>query len=129
MNNEKIAEKRPCLRCHGEGFIFAKNRQGEALEVQCPDFCDNGLVEVNLQANMHAVAGTPRRFSVIRKADVTNHSGTGKVLDGVVFPCGKVVICWDTAVKSVNIYDTYEQFDSLHTSGHPENKTEMIWLD
>jgi hypothetical protein len=41
----------------------------------------------------------PRLFTMIRKNDESHVSGTGRVLDGVVFHNGKVVICWRSEEK------------------------------
>ncbi len=77
----------------------------------------------------------PRVFSMVRKADETGTSGTGHVLDGVIFPCGKVAVCWDPdaarvqGVNSIAIYDSYEAFEAIHIGQHPSNKTEITFYD
>jgi len=76
-------------------------------------------------------------FEMIRNFDESKHSGTGKVLDGVVFPNGKVAICWDTKdnddskldVGSISIFDSFEDFQKVHIGQHPKNKTEINWLN
>ena len=45
--------------------------------------------------------------------------------EGVVFESGKTVICWMTAIKSVSVFDTFEQMWDVH--GHPEYDTELVW--
>jgi hypothetical protein len=59
-------------------------------------------------------------------------SGTGRVLDGVVFHNGTVVICWRTEEKhgytSVGVSDTWEAFTFVHIDSHPTNQTEIQWL-
>lgn len=75
----------------------------------------------------------PRCFTMIRQADESGHSGTGKVLDGVIFPSGKVVICWDPEnsrvefeggnVNSIAIFDSMEAFEAIHIGQHPSNDT------
>jgi hypothetical protein len=74
----------------------------------------------------------PRLFTMIRRHDERGVSGTGRVLDGVVFHNGKVVICWRTEEKhgytSVGVYDTWEAFTFVHIDSHPTNGTEMQWL-
>ena len=74
----------------------------------------------------------PKLFTMIRKFDESHVSGTGRVLDGVVFPNGKVVICWRKNEKgghpSLGIYDSFEAFQFIHIDSHPTNETEIIWL-
>lgn len=77
-----------------------------------------------------------KTFEMIRQKDESGHSGTGKVLDGVVFPCGKTVICWDTAnnpdsklmVTSITVFDSYKDFEAVHIGQHPTNGTIVNWL-
>jgi hypothetical protein len=74
----------------------------------------------------------PKLFTMIRKNDESHVSGTGRVLDGVVFSNGKVVIYWRTEEKgghsSLGIYDSFEAFKFIHIDSHPTNETEIIWL-
>lgn len=42
----------------------------------------------------------PRLFTLVRKTDETGISGTGRVLDGVVFHNGQVVVCWRSDVNT-----------------------------
>jgi hypothetical protein len=69
---------------------------------------------------------------MIRKQDESHVSGTGRVLDGVVFHNGKVVVCWRTENKhgytSVGMYDSFEAFKFIHIDSHPHNETEIVWL-
>ena len=70
-------------------------------------------------------------FKVERKQDESGVSGTGHIIDGVIFPNGKVVICWKTEMSSIAIYESYEDFKAIHIDSHPQNETvvEMIDLD
>ncbi len=69
----------------------------------------------------------PETFTMIRNQDCSGMSGTGRVLDGIIFPCGKVVVCWRRQVNSVQIYDSFEEFMTVHVESHPDNKTEILW--
>lgn len=77
----------------------------------------------------------PRLFSMTRNSDESGTSGTGKVLDGIVFPNGKTVICWNTKdnpdskvdVGSISVFDSWENFHQIHVGQHPTNGTEFIW--
>lgn len=75
----------------------------------------------------------PRLFSLWRRADETGISGTGRVLDGVAFHSGKVVVCWRSDLSgghsSVVIYDTWEGFIAVHVSPHPPEQTELRFSD
>lgn len=77
-----------------------------------------------------------RRFQLFRAADASGVSGTGIVLEGVVFQSGKTVISWLTDRKgskhgytSLGIYDSFEAFKFLHCDSHPTNGSLIEWLD
>lgn len=71
----------------------------------------------------------PRVFSMIRQNDESGTSGTGHVLDGVIFPSGKCVICWNPesarvmGVNSISIFDSFDAFEAIHIGQHPTNGT------
>ena len=75
-----------------------------------------------------------KTFSMIRQNDESGTSGTGKVLDGIIFPCGKIAICWDTknnldskvSVNSVSVFDNWDAFYAVHIGQHPTNNTKFI---
>lgn len=81
----------------------------------------------------------PKIFCMSRGYDESGTSGTGHVLDGVVFPSGKTVVCWDPeateakvdgeSVNSVAVYDSFEAFLAIHVGQHPDNKTQIIFLN
>lgn len=71
----------------------------------------------------------PKLFTVIRHHDASGVSGTGRVLDGVIFPNGKVVVCWRTENSSVAVYDSFEIFSAIHIDSHPENETEVRYAE
>lgn len=74
----------------------------------------------------------PKLFTIKRKSDESGVSGTGRVLDGIVFHNGKVAICWRTENKhgytSVAVYDSFEAFKFIHIDSHPTNDTEIEFL-
>jgi len=80
-----------------------------------------------------------RRFSMYRRGDESGVSVLGRVLDGVVFHTGQVVVCWRTALdatqgkgrgrSSLGIYASWEAFDALHIASHAANRTDIEWLD
>jgi len=71
----------------------------------------------------------PRRFLVIREADASGISGTGVVMEGVVFHTGQIVVCWRSAHSSLVIFPTWEAFSTVHLAAHPENAAVVEWLD
>lgn len=76
----------------------------------------------------------PRRFSMVRQADQSGVSGTGKVLDGVEFSNGKVAVSWRPIAgaggqSSVGVYDSFAVFEAIHITSHPDNGTQVIWHD
>lgn len=71
----------------------------------------------------------PRTFYVLRETDTTGISGTGRVLDGVIFHTGQVVVCWRSAHGSITIFEDWNAFDSVHLRAHPENRARVTFLD
>lgn len=78
----------------------------------------------------------PRIFTLIRNFDQSGISGTGRVLDGVVFHNGQVVICWRSDVNvdklgftSLGIYPSWDAFMHVHVLPHSANQTEIRFLD
>ena len=74
----------------------------------------------------------PRLFTVIRHSDTSGISGSGRVIDGVIFHTGQVVICWRSNLtnpklghSSLGIYPSWEAFKEIHIDPHPENQTEV----
>ncbi|MEP0548072.1 MAG: hypothetical protein ABJF88_14145 [Rhodothermales bacterium] len=75
----------------------------------------------------------PRLFTLYRRSDESGVSGTGRVLDGVVFHNGKVVVCWRTDLRgghsSIIIYDDWEAFEAVHVAPHPPEQTEIVFAE
>lgn len=71
----------------------------------------------------------PRLFTIVREADATGISGTGRVLDGVLFHTGQVVVCWRSDYGSITIFENWDAFDSVHLKAHPENRARVQFLD
>ena len=76
----------------------------------------------------------PRLFSVVRRQDTGRVSGTGRIMDGVVFHNGWVAVCWRTDVDgaahghaSMSFYPSFESFKFIHIDSHPDNKTEIVF--
>lgn len=74
----------------------------------------------------------PRIFTLIRHVDESGISGTGRVLDGVLFSTGQVVICWRSAIdsditgySSITIYPSWEAFLHIHVNSHPSGSNEI----
>jgi hypothetical protein len=77
-----------------------------------------------------APSGT-RCFTLRRESDVSGVSGTGVVLEGVLFSTGVVVVHWLTPPPrgSIAIFDTLDQLLSIHVRPHPENRAVLIFDD
>jgi hypothetical protein len=73
----------------------------------------------------------PRAFSMVRGADESGVSGTGKVLEGAVFSDDTTVVRWLTKdmPSSTAIYPSYKAFTRIHIDSHPNNKTRVVWHD
>jgi len=77
----------------------------------------------------------PRTFTLTRRIDETGVSGTGRVLDGVVFHTGQVVVCWradlnsnEPGFSSLAIYPSWEAFLHVHVAPHPLGSSEIRFL-
>ena len=71
----------------------------------------------------------PKLFTMYRKNDTSGVSGTGRVLDGVVFHTGICVVAWRTRISSIAVYDTFDHFKAIHIDAHPMNKAYVEWLE
>src|SRR5688572_14422046 len=80
--------------------------------------------------NERAPAGM-QTFRMVRAFDVSGVSGVGTVLEGVQFSTGTIVVHWLTPPPrgSIAVFDSIEQFLSIHVSPHPENHTEILFDD
>lgn len=70
-----------------------------------------------------------RNFWIYRQRDESGVSGTGCVLEGVIFHTGKVYVCWRSKRPSVGEYDSFEDFKATHIDSHPGNGTLIAWSD
>lgn len=72
-----------------------------------------------------------RRFVMYRQNDASGVSGTGTVLEGVLFSTGVVVIHWLTPPPrgSISVFDSMEQFLSIHVLPHPDNHAVLEFED
>lgn len=97
---------------------------------------ENSL-RVNLEraqekAAQRKVFQAPRIFYLKRLFDETGVSGTGVVLEGIVFHNGKVAICWRSDMKpeghsSITLFESMSDFESIHITPHPKNRSVLIW--
>ena len=73
----------------------------------------------------------PTLFSLERFADASGISGTGRVLDGVVFHTGQVVVCWRSHLSgspsqsSIAIYPTVQAFLEIHVLPHGRHASRL----
>ena len=70
-------------------------------------------------------------FQMIRNADESGVSGTGKVLQGVVFDDGTVCVRWcvDGKANSTVFYNSFKDFKAIHIDSHPTNGSEIHWIN
>ena len=76
----------------------------------------------------------PRLLTLIRHSDESGVSGTGRVLDGVVFHTGQVVVCWRSDLNperqgysSLAIYPSWDAFEHVHVRPHAEGASEIVF--
>ncbi len=67
-----------------------------------------------------------KRFHLIRQVDVSNFSGTGTVVEGIMFSDGSCAVRWLTKYTSWAIYNSIEDVIAIH--GH-EGATNVEWID
>ena len=72
-----------------------------------------------------------RTFRMRRQADASGVSGIGLVLEGVEFSTGVVVVHWLTPPPrgSISVFDSIDQFLSIHVRPHPGNRTTLDFDD
>lgn len=83
------------------------------------------------EAAMDRAPSGMRRFTMRRDADASGVSGTGVVLEGVLFSTGPVVIHWLTPPPrgSIAVFESLDQFLSIHMLPHPENHAALVFED
>lgn len=76
----------------------------------------------------------PTAFALFRLHDSSGVSGPGRVLDGVIFHTGQVVVCWRSDVRpvtplhsSLGVFPSWEAFRQIHIDPHPENQTQVVF--
>lgn len=50
-------------------------------------------------------------------------------LEGAVFSDGKVAVRWLTPNRSTVVWDSFEDFEAVHVSNHPDYGTDIVWQD
>ena len=72
-----------------------------------------------------------KTFEVIRQADQSGVSGTGKVAEGVIFEGGFCVLRWCTkhGPNSFAFYGSFADFLQVHGHSHPGNGTKILYSD
>jgi len=76
----------------------------------------------------------PKMFTLIRHVDESGISGKGRVLDGVIFHTGQVVVCWRSTLEldipdysSIAIYPSWDAFLHIHVNPHPSGANEILF--
>jgi hypothetical protein len=68
----------------------------------------------------------PRRFYLERIIDTAGVSGTGRVLDGVIFDSGQCVAVWRKPVSNVCVFASFDDFTGIFLIGEG---SKIVWLD
>lgn len=71
----------------------------------------------------------PRLFSMHRAGDETGTSGTGRVLDGVLWGDGTVATRWRSEAAAHGVYSSWNDFHRVHACAHPTNGTRFDFAD
>lgn len=65
-----------------------------------------------------------KTFHLHRVKDISGVSGVGTVAEGVEFSNGKVALAWHSSYKSIAIYDSIKDVETIHCHG---GFTQIIW--
>ena len=75
-------------------------------------------------------------FSMYRHGDISeDHDENQRTdpdkpqFDGVIFRSGKVVISWNTAAKSVAVFDSFEELMKIHGHSEERYQSEIKYYD
>jgi hypothetical protein len=71
----------------------------------------------------------PRLFAMVCNGDESGTSGTGRVLDGVLWGDASVTLKWRSEADSEASFPTWSKFHRVHCCAHPGNGTEFAWAD
>lgn len=71
----------------------------------------------------------PRLFSMHRAGDESGTSGTGRVLDGVVWGDGTVGVRWRSEAPGDGKFGSWTDFHRVHACAHPTNGTTFDFAD
>ncbi len=66
-------------------------------------------------------------FEFFRGGDETGVSGTGKVLEGIVYSDGSVGIHWTVDLWSVTFFQDWATFVKIHIGSHPNNDGRIVF--
>lgn len=64
-----------------------------------------------------------------RTKDESGVSGTGKVLEGIIFESGSCVVSWLTSLSSLGVYNSYQHFLRIHVFSHATNGSIIVFDD
>lgn len=79
---------------------------------------------------MGVPATLPALFEMTRAADESGVSGIGKVGEGAIWSDGTCTFRWLTAkARSTVFYGSFADFCAIHIDPHPDNGTELHWLE
>ncbi len=73
--------------------------------------------------------GEPRLFAMVRAADESGTSGTGRVMDGVLWPDGSVATRWRSEAPGGENFASWTIFHKVHACAHPGNGTTFPFAD
>lgn len=70
-----------------------------------------------------------KSFEVYRGHDESGISGTGKVMEGVIFSDGRVALQWMSTPRSFVMWDRFEDMWTINIASHPSNATVVHFSD
>lgn len=93
--------------------------------------CDACSIHVRYDPFHEFTTGLPRAFALVRLKDTSGISGTGLVMQGVIFDDGRVAARWVTAdrPRSTVLWDDFDAWYDVHVRPHPENESVVLFED
>ncbi len=67
-----------------------------------------------------------RRFNLV-KDDLAAEGATGLVAEGVLFDCGKTILCWSNDPVSIQSYEDFRDMMRVHAKD--SSTTRVQWID
>jgi len=93
-----------------------------------PDLERNNVERHLMDTKVHYDSKPAVRFFLERVEDETGVSGTGRVLEAVIWQDGSVTAKWRPPMSTETSYKDFETFLRVHVTSHP-SKSKVVFID